>query len=109
MKKDTHPAYEDVLFIDTSNGHKFVIGSSVKCQERQEHEGKEYPVCYVTISSASHPFFTGSQQFIDSEGRVDKFMKRYAAAPAQVVAAAPSGVKSDSASASKAKKKKKKK
>ncbi|MEG0037238.1 MAG: 50S ribosomal protein L31, partial [Victivallaceae bacterium] len=28
-------------------------------------------------SSSSHPFFTGSKQFIDTEGRVDKFLKRY--------------------------------
>ena len=32
----------------------------------------------MPVSSASHPFFTGSKQFIDSEGRVDKFVKRYA-------------------------------
>jgi large subunit ribosomal protein L31 len=105
MKKDTHPLYKDVLFIDTSNGHKFVIGSSVKCEENQEFEGKEYPVHYVTISSASHPFFTGSQQFVDSEGRVDKFMKRYASAPA----AAPVAKSSEDSPAKKAKKAKKKK
>jgi large subunit ribosomal protein L31 len=105
MKKETHPHYEDVLFIDTSNGHKFVIGSSVKCEEKQEFEGKEYPVHYVTISSASHPFFTGSQQFIDSEGRVDKFMKRYAAAPATPKAVSDEGTAEKSVK--KAKKKKK--
>jgi large subunit ribosomal protein L31 len=103
MKKEIHPPFEDVLFIDTSNGHKFVIGSSVKCEERQEYEGKEYPVHYVTISSASHPFFTGSQQFIDSEGRVDKFMKRYASAPV----AKPAGEETALKKAKKAKKKKK--
>jgi large subunit ribosomal protein L31 len=42
------------------------------------HEGKEYPVYKMAISSASHPFFTGAGQFIDTEGRVDKFTKRYA-------------------------------
>jgi large subunit ribosomal protein L31 len=31
----------------------------------------------VPISSSSHPFFTKSKQFIDSEGRVDKFTKKY--------------------------------
>ena len=40
-------------------------------------EGKEYPVCRLPVSSASHPFFTKSKQFIDSEGRVDKFVKKY--------------------------------
>jgi len=41
------------------------------------YEGKEYPVYRLPVSSASHPFFTKSKQFIDSEGRVDKFMKKY--------------------------------
>ncbi len=47
-------------------------------KEKEVFEGKEYPVYRVPVSSASHPFFTGSKQFIDSEGRVDKFVKRYA-------------------------------
>ncbi|MBJ7448951.1 MAG: type B 50S ribosomal protein L31 [Parachlamydiales bacterium] len=78
MKKDTHPPYQDVLFIDSATGHKFIIGSTYKTDKKETHEGKEYPVCVVSVSSASHPFFTGSKQFIDSEGRVDKFLKRYA-------------------------------
>ena len=45
--------------------------------EMDEYEGKQYPVYRVAISSASHPFFTGSTQLIDAEGRVDKFTKRY--------------------------------
>lgn len=77
MKKETHPAYQDVLFIDKSTGAKFVIGSTFQSKETQEFEGKTYPVCSVSISSASHPFFTDSKQLVDSEGRVDKFMKRY--------------------------------
>ena len=31
----------------------------------------------VEICAKCHPFFTGKQKFIDSEGRVDKFMKKY--------------------------------
>lgn len=77
MKDDIHPDYQEVLFIDSSTGHKFVIGSTLKTKGRETFEGKEYPVCYVTTSSASHPFFTGSNSLIDTEGRVDKFKKRY--------------------------------
>ncbi len=77
MKEDTHPTYQDVLFVDSSTGSKFVIGSTLQPKEKETFEGKEYPVCYIAVSSASHPFFTGSTQFIDSEGRVDKFTKRY--------------------------------
>ncbi len=85
MKKDIHPKYQDVLFVDTATGHKFVCGSTLQPAEKEKFEGKEYPVYRVPISSASHPFFTGSQQFIDSEGRVDKFMKKYSQ-PAKKVA-----------------------
>jgi large subunit ribosomal protein L31 len=78
MKKDTHPPYQEVLFVDNSTGYKFVCGSTLQPKGKETFEGKEYPVYYVTVSSASHPFFTGSKQFVDAEGRVDKFLKRYA-------------------------------
>ncbi len=78
MKKDGHPEYQDVLFIDSSTGVKFLCGATLKPERRETHEGKEYPAFHVPVSSASHPFFTGDQQFLDTEGRVDKFMKRYA-------------------------------
>lgn len=80
MKKKIHPKYHQVLFVDSSTGHKFVCGSTLQSDEKDSFEGKEYPVYRVAVSSASHPFFTGSQQFLDAEGRVDKFMKRYSAA-----------------------------
>ena len=78
MKKQGHPEYQDILFVDTATGARFVVGSTLKTKEKEMFEGKEYPSCKVSISSASHPFFTGSQQLLDAEGRVDKFLKRYA-------------------------------
>ena len=78
MKKDTHPPYQDILFVDSSTGFKFVCGSTLQPEATETFEGKEYPVYHVSVSSSSHPFFTGSKQFIDTEGRVDKFLKRYA-------------------------------
>lgn len=78
MKKKTHPDYQEILFEDSSNGYKFVCGSTLKPQEKATFEGKEYPLYRVPISSASHPFYTGSKQFIDTEGRMDKFAKKYA-------------------------------
>lgn len=77
MKKDKHPEYQEVLFVDSSTGHKFLCGTTLQPKETDTFEGKEYPVYKIPVSSASHPFFTGSQQFVDSEGCVDKFMKRY--------------------------------
>jgi large subunit ribosomal protein L31 len=85
MKKKGHPHYQEVLFIDTATGHKFICGSTLQPKETETFEGKEYPVYRVPISSKSHPFFTGSQQFLDTEGRVDKFRKRYVNKKQEVV------------------------
>lgn len=78
MKKKGHPKYQEVLFVDSSTGYRFVCGSTLVTDKKEMFEGKEYPVYYASISSASHPFFTGNKQFVDSEGRVDKFLKKYA-------------------------------
>lgn len=77
MKKDIHPKYQKVLFVDSASGYKFVCGSTLKTDTKEKFEGVEYPTCYLSISSASHPFFTGSKQLVDSEGRVEKFRKRF--------------------------------
>jgi len=81
MKKNTHPSYQEVLFVDSSTGNRWVCRSAIppkNLQEAQTFEGKEYPVCLLSVSSASHPLFTGKTGFVDAEGRVDKFNKRYA-------------------------------
>ncbi len=83
MKKNIHPVYQEVLFVDSSTGDKFVIGSTLQPDAKEKHEGIEYPVHRVAVSSASHPFFTGSSQLIDTEGRIDKFKKRYQAKQGQ--------------------------
>lgn len=77
MKDKTHPSYQEVLFVDSSTGTQFLIGSTLQTKEKGTFEGKEYPLYRVPVSSASHPFFTKANQFIDSEGRVDKFTKKY--------------------------------
>lgn len=84
MKKNTHPKYQQVLFVDSSTGHKFVCGSTLQPEEKETFQGKEYPVQRVSISSASHPLFTGSKKLVDAQGRVDKFNKRYSSAPKKV-------------------------
>jgi large subunit ribosomal protein L31 len=77
MKEKIHPPYQEVLFEDSATGAKFLIGSTLQPKEKASFEGKEYPVVRIPVSSASHPFFTKANQFIDSEGRVDKFTKKY--------------------------------
>jgi len=78
MKKDIHPNYRDVLFVDSSTGIQFVCGSSVKTEATGTYEGKEYPLCNLSTSSYSHPYFTGSNKMLDAEGRIGKFASRYA-------------------------------
>ena len=82
MKKDIHPDnYRLVVFKDTNNGEMFLIRSTAPTTETIKYtDGKEYPLVTVHISSASHPFYTGSEKLMDVEGRVDKFKARQAAA-----------------------------
>lgn len=81
MKKDTHPKnYRMVIFEDTTSGQRFLIGSTVHTTRTAAWtDGKEYPLCQVEISSASHPFYTGQSKVIDTAGRVEKFKMRAAA------------------------------
>ena len=87
MKKNTHPEYQEVVFKDSATGKMFVCGTTLRPKETIMFEGKEYPLCLLSVSSSSHPFFTGSTALVDAEGRVDKFKKRYrgAVAPAAPV------------------------
>ena len=79
MKKDTHPEYREVVFQDTSSDFKFITRSTMNSTETITMEdGKTYPVVKVEVSSASHPFYTGKNVFIDTAGRVEKFRNRYA-------------------------------
>lgn len=80
MKKQTHPQYQLVLFVDSTTGKRFVIGSTLQPKEKEKFEGKEYPVAHLSTSAYSHPYFTGSNKFVDAEGRVDRFKNRYLAA-----------------------------
>jgi large subunit ribosomal protein L31 len=78
MKKDIHPEYREVVFHDIAADHKLVTRSTIEAKDTIEHEGKTYPYVKVDISAASHPFYTGTQKILDTEGRVDKFKKKYA-------------------------------
>lgn len=77
MKKDIHPNYREVVFKDAASGTLFLTRSTVETSETVEYEGKTYPLFQVEISSASHPFYTGKQQIVDTTGRVERFRKRY--------------------------------
>ena len=79
MKKATHPEYQEVVFQDTSSDFKFITRSTMKPTDTITMEdGKTYPLVKIEVSSASHPFYTGKNMFIDTAGRVEKFRSRYA-------------------------------
>jgi large subunit ribosomal protein L31 len=75
MKPDIHPKYNNVLFVDGE--HEIRTRSSLSAKERRVIDGVEYHVVPIEISAYTHPFFTGKQKLMDSEGRVDRFNKRY--------------------------------
>lgn len=85
MKSSIHPTnYRPVVFSDEVAGFAFLTQSTAQTDETVKWEdGNEYPLVKVHISSASHPFFTGEEKIIDTEGRVDRFEARRKAAEAR--------------------------
>lgn len=78
MKQNLHPKFNTVVFKDISCDYSFLGTSTLHSSEKVKWEdGNEYPLIKVEISSASHPFFTGKQRVMDTEGRIDRFKKRY--------------------------------
>jgi large subunit ribosomal protein L31 len=79
MKSNLHPNYHPVVFVDMTTGAR-VVTRSTKTSDRVENiDGVDHFVVTVGITSDSHPFFTGQKQFVDTEGRIDKFQKRFGA------------------------------
>lgn len=75
--------YRFVVFSDEAAKFSFLTKSTAKSEETIKWtDGNEYPLVKVMISSKSHPFFTGEEKIIDTEGRVDRFKARAAKAAA---------------------------
>ena len=80
MKQDLHPEYGPVVFRDNQAGTSFLTRSTAGARARGTvvwEDGETYPVIDVDVSSASHPFWTGRARVLDSEGRVERFRRRY--------------------------------
>ena len=77
MKAEINPEYREVLFIDSATGEEWVCRSTMNSEDMKEVDGKTLPVVKLEISSASHPFGTGQMREVDTDGRVDRFRKRY--------------------------------
>ncbi len=63
MKKGIHPEYVDATIV-------CACGNEIKTRATKK-------LIKVEICSKCHPFFTGKQKFVDTAGRVDKFLKKY--------------------------------
>ena len=77
MKENIHPDYHPVVFVDAAADFELVTRSTKTSNETRVIDGVEHYVIRVEISSASHPFFTGQQRFVDTAGRVEKFQRKY--------------------------------
>ena len=63
MKEDIHPKYYPEAVVRCACGNTWTTGSTL-------------PEVRTDVCSACHPFFTGEQRIVDSEGRVDRFYRR---------------------------------
>ena len=64
MKTDIHPVYYPEAKVACSCGNTFTIGST-----------KE--LIRVEVCSVCHPFYTGEQRIVDTEGRVERLRRRF--------------------------------
>jgi large subunit ribosomal protein L31 len=65
VKKDIHPEYFDTV-VTCGCGNSFNTRST-------------RPELRVDICNVCHPFYTGKQKFVDTEGRIEKFKSKFAA------------------------------
>ena len=78
MKASVHPASRPVVFRDRAADVAFLTRSTADSARTIEWEdGNSYPLIDVEISSASHPFYTGTTRVLDTAGRVERFERRY--------------------------------
>lgn len=65
MKKDIHPEYSPL---------KVVLADGTEIEMRSTMGGDVYR---SDVDATNHPFYTGRRQYVDTAGRVEKFMRRY--------------------------------
>lgn len=68
MKKGIHPQYFQAQVVCGGCGHTFTAGATVK-------------EIRVGVCSKCHPFYTGRQTMVDTEGRIDKFKRKFGGFP----------------------------
>ena len=71
MKKKIHPKYEQAVIT-------CACGNTIETRSTKGNT-------HIDICSQCHPFFTGKQKFVDSDGRIEKFKKKYRQVKKQAV------------------------
>ena len=89
MKEAIHPNYKDVEV-------RCACGSTFNTRSTK-------PELHLEICSACHPFFTGRQKLIDTEGRVERFSKKFGVQTSEQRKAAAKAAKEAKAPAAKKK------
>jgi large subunit ribosomal protein L31 len=79
MKADIHPKYQDSEI-------RCACGNIIKTRSTRS-------TVIIGICNACHPFYTGTQKFVDTAGRVDKFQQRMVKTQAAQAAAAAAATK----------------
>ena len=79
MKADVHPKYLDAEI-------RCACGNVIKTRSTR-------PTILIGICNVCHPFYTGTQKFVDTAGRVDKFQQRMAKTQAAQAAQAAAATK----------------
>ncbi len=92
MKEAIHPKYEEVEA-------RCACGNTFKTRSTK-------PELHLEICSACHPFFTGRQKLIDTEGRVERFSKKFGVQTSEQRRTAEKAAKAAKASKAPAAKKK---
>ena len=90
MKPAIHPKYHEVVA-------RCACGNTFKTRSTK-------PELHLEICNNCHPFFTGRQKLIDTEGRVERFTKRFGAQSTEAHKKATSAAKATKAGAGKGKK-----
>lgn len=90
MKEGIHPKYDEVDV-------RCACGNTFKTRSTK-------PELHLEICSACHPFFTGRQKLIDTEGRVERFTKKFGAQTAAQRKTAATAAKAKETPTAKAKK-----
>lgn len=85
MKKEKHPPFQKILFVDANNDSKFVLGvpvggmveSAVATGKKETYEGEEYITLSMPVTSASHPAFRKEGEEVVVSSRITDFRNKY--------------------------------